>query len=297
LRWAGGKARILDDLESSLPNRFDILTTRYVEPFLGGGATMFYFLSNYNFKEIILSDLNKDLINFYCNLRDIPHELVKQFNRMVNIFNNSIDKEMYYYNIRKIFNENICGGDKTRLTVENAAIFLFINKTSYNGIFRVNGKGLYNVPFGKKKVMQTVNQDVFVKISKKLEKAKITHADFMLTLNSIVKDEKTFIYLDPPYVTGHQNNGFVSYNESLFPWEHQVKMVNAIKGYTEQGVRCMISNADSEAVRKLYSDDVFVMNLLDRKCCIAGQKESRGSYSELIVTNYPQNKGDKNGII
>ena len=296
LRWAGGKIRILPEIVSNLPYDFEDSITSYVEPFVGGGAVMFYFLSNYEFEDVTISDLNMDLINFYKNLKEQPDSLRKEYNKLSKIFKNSPGKETYYYNLRKVFNENISSGLEDRLTTENAALLLFINRTSYNGIFRVNKNGLFNVPFGKKSSVQPLSEEHVALLSTVLENAKIKRADFETTLKDINANSKTFIYLDPPYVTGHLQNGFISYNETLFPWESQIKLVNLVKKYTKKGVRCMISNANSDSIKKLYSVKGFSTIPLERKCCIGGPVESRGDYSELIVTNYSLG-GGKDGKI
>jgi len=197
-RWAGGKNWLLKDLQKFLPSSFN----NYHEPFLGGGSIFFNMNSN---NKAFLSDCNSDLINAYSQTRDNLEELINLLKK----FKNTKDE---YYRIR---------GTQYSLPIEKAAQFIYLNRTCYNGIYRVNYKGEFNVPYGFKKYRKLFEFERFRKASELLKRAELLSYDFELSLENI--KEGDFVFLDPPYTVSHIKNGFLKYNENIFSWVFVVK--------------------------------------------------------------------------
>lgn len=258
LRWAGGKRRLLSHIINILPKNFN----NYYEPFLGGGALFF----RLNPSRAILSDMNNELINFYSVLRDNSDELIKIASKFrVN--------EADYYKIRS--------SESNDLTY-NAARFLYLNKTCFNGLYRVNSKNEYNVPYGKQDNVQVVNRSVLLDAKHALKSSQLLSGDFDL-ISSAEKED--LVYLDPPYTVMHNKNGFIEYNQKIFSWNDQIRLRNLVLSLTEKGVYVIVSNAHHESIKELYKG----FNILEicRSSTISGHMESRSkSVLEYLILNY-----------
>ncbi|WP_308922976.1 Dam family site-specific DNA-(adenine-N6)-methyltransferase [Janthinobacterium sp. J1-1] len=260
LKWAGGKRWLAASL---IAHTKKISYKRYVEPFLGSGAIYF----SLNPEKAILSDLNLDLINAYIAIRD-------DWQRVSNLLkihhkNHSFD---YYYKIR---------GLVTRNSFTSAARFIYLNRTCWNGLYRVNKNGKFNVPIGTKKNV-ILESDRFDVISNTLRNADIFCGDFEESIKKC--GDGDLIFADPPYTVKHNFNGFIKYNENIFSWEDQIRLSNAIHAASKRGAKIILTNAAHDSVRELYPN--MKHDTLSRNSVIAGSKEKRGLYEELLVLSY-----------
>ena len=257
LKWAGGK-RWLTGKTAFLPTS---IQGRYIEPFLGSGAVFFRLRP----ARALLSDVNAALIEVYQAIQ-ADHERVIDYLRVHAAKHN----EDYYYQVRQM----TCRNEFSR-----AAQFIYLNRTCWNGLYRVNRQGVFNVPIGTKtKVM--LDDDDFADIARALRNSEVVVADFEQQINRAVAGD--FIFADPPYTVRHKHNGFIKYNENLFKWEDQVRLRDALLRAKSRGARILLTNADHESVRSLYQSD-FALTELSRYSAISGASKSRGSYSELLI--------------
>lgn len=260
LKWAGGK-RWLADAHSSL---FDIEFNRYFEPFLGSGAVFFHL----DPRQALLSDLNSELIETYISIRDDWQTVYLHLENHHK--NHSSD---YYYHIRsEIFLSR----------AERAARFIYLNRTCWNGLYRVNLKGEFNVPIGTKK-NAILESDNFEEVSNVLRGKEIVVSDFEATIQKAGPDD--LIFVDPPYTVRHNTNGFVKYNERIFSWQDQIRLAACLKAASERGCYFVATNANHPSVIELYNDS-FSLNSLKRKSVIAANSEYRGKYDELLIRNF-----------
>ena len=268
VRWAGGKSWLVPYVKSLISN---LNVRHYFEPFLGGGAV--YFSIDFSYKSY-LSDINSQLINTYIQIRDNPELLISYLSTFKNT-------ESDYYQIRSNFTSDN--------TVENAARFIFLNQTSYNGLFRVNKTGHYNVPYGFRKNM---NYD-FERIrsaSVRLHNANISIGDFELNKHRI--KEYDLVFLDPPYTVSHNNNGFIAYNQKLFSLDDQERLKLFIEFIKNKGAFYILTNAAHEVIRDIFSSPEDRLIELKRNSLIGGKNAKRVLISEYIFTNIPEAKHD-----
>lgn len=262
LKWAGGKRWLTYKLDSLcvLP-----VYNRYIEPFLGSGAMFF----RHRPSSSIISDTNSDLVKTYIAIKDDwkkVESLLKTYHKLHNV--------EFYYKVRD---------SKPRSLHAIAAKFIYLNRTCFNGLYRVNKKGKFNVPIGSKKnvIMDT---DDFSQISKMLNKSKIIHCDFEKSIN--MANKKDFIFADPPYTVKHENNGFVKYNERLFSWDDQIRLKDALVRASRRGAYIMVTNACHKSIKELYPKSDFILKTVERKSVIAASKFERGKYKEYLITNF-----------
>jgi DNA adenine methylase len=261
LRWAGGKRWLKKQLNNFLPkNGFN----QYHEPFIGGGSIFFY-LHPYS-KKSFISDSNKDLINTYTMVRDKANLVVSNLKK----FENS--KE-YYYEVRS---------SKYNSLPKKAAQFIYLNQMSFNGIYRVNASGNYNVPYGYRDKYQ-FDYENLKKVGNILQNTYIYSSDFQNTVSNIKKDDLVFI--DPPYTVAHNNNGFIEYNKKIFSLEDQKRLSNMIGQIKEIGAFYIMTNANHESLRSIFGVHKDKMITIERNSLIGGIGAKRGRYSEIIMTN------------
>jgi DNA adenine methylase len=261
LKWAGGKNWLAEGDLLPAPKSY----RRYVEPFLGGGAVFFH-LSPPN---SLLSDLNKSLVSLYQVLRDHPDELWVLMKR-----HHSAHSREYYYGIRASEPSN---------PLEAAGRFLYLNRTCWNGLYRVNRKGEFNVPIGTKSTV-IFERDDFRAVAARLANAEIRCSDFEGVIAECGKGD--FVFVDPPYTVQHNFNNFLKYNEKIFSWDDQVRLREAIEGAVRRGAFIAVTNADHETVRGLYADlGTYIQ--LGRRSTLAGDSSKRGATTEaLFLSNY-----------
>lgn len=260
LRWAGGKTWFIDHLEALLDGQH---FANYYEPFLGGGS-IFFSLSVTD-AAATLSDANTELIDTYISIRDNVEEVIQYFAT----YENTSD---FYYKLRE---------KEPTDPFERAARFIYLNHTSYNGLYRVNRKGKYNVPFGKRK-SDTIDIEEIRKASRALVGANLLSGDF--ENRGDVIHEGTLVFLDPPYTVSHNDNGFVQYNQSIFSIEDQARLARYIQFIMDQGAYFILMNAAHNAIREIFADCGRSM-LVERQSLIGGKNAKRGLTSELVFTN------------
>lgn len=260
LRWAGGKTWFIDHLEALLDGQH---FANYYEPFLGGGS-IFFSLSVTD-TAATLSDANTELIDTYISIRDNVEEVIQYFAT----YENTSD---FYYKLRE---------KEPTDPFERAARFIYLNHTSYNGLYRVNRKGKYNVPFGKRK-SDTIDIEEIRKASRALVGANLLSGDF--ENRGDVIHEGTLVFLDPPYTVSHNDNGFVQYNQSIFSIEDQARLARYIQFIMDRGAYFILMNAAHNAIREIFADCGRSM-LVERQSLIGGKNAKRGLTSELVFTN------------
>lgn len=260
LRWAGSKKWFLKRLPEFLPQS---PIRNYYEPFLGGASVFFYLRPN---GQSYLTDSNSELVNTYNQVRDNCEALISSLKQ----FNNSKED---YYKIRSTVYEN---------ELAKAAQFIFLNKTSFNGIYRVNSKGLYNVPYGAVGNIDFVNAENLRSASLALKNAIIRTQDFEDILNQV--QERDLVFLDPPYTVAHENNGFREYNQKIFSWEDQERLAGLVKALAEKGAYYILTNAAHDSLKELYID-ICQPQILSRKSTVGGKGARRGEIHEFVFTN------------
>ena len=258
LRWAGGKRWLIKKNTPIVPRNFN----KYIEPFLGSAAVFF---SIPNVDSFILSDINPDLVNCYIALKNDCTSVEKQL--QIHQANHS---KNYYYQLRN---------SHPTKPHEQAARFIYLNRTCFNGLYRVNRQGGFNVPIGTRKTV-LLDDDNFSEISSKLAQGEILNQDFEATLSMAKKGD--FIFIDPPYTVNHNLNGFIAYNEKIFRWEDQVRLKDSVVSAVERGAMITMTNADHQSIRELYSD-VCEFEQLERASVIAGDSAHRKVTSEILM--------------
>lgn len=264
LRWAGGKTWFTNHIEKLLPENVN----NYYEPFLGGGAIFFYLKSKGLINgKCYLSDSNEELINTYKVLKRNPKELFE-------LLKTHIDSETEYYRMREtIYIDNI----------ERASRFMYLNKTSFNGIYRVNKNGGYNVPYGYRKLENLYDFEYLTLISKMFKNCFFTVKDFKKVLYDVKQNDLVFI--DPPYTVAHENNGFIQYNQSLFSWENQIELSKMLTKIQNKNANFIMTNASHWSIEELYNQK-GKKTTLSRASTIGGIGANRTKYKELIYTNF-----------
>lgn len=296
LKWAGGKRQLIDEIEMRLPHKIKSTKkiNRYVEPFLGGGAVFFYLQNNYEIDKSFIFDINRELIVCYkvvknniSKLIDILQEIEKEYLKLTNE-----KREKKFYDIRTKYNNQIENFDYNNFNKdwsERAANLIFLNRTCFNGLFRQNKKGEFNVPFGRYKNPTICNKDNLFKVSNVLKNAKIEGGDFSKSKKYI--NDKTFVYFDPPYRPINATSSFTGYSKGDFDDEDQIRLAKFFKAMDKKGSYLMLSNSDPKNHDKndsffeeLYSD--FVINRVAARRSINSKKDKRGIINELIIRNY-----------
>ncbi|SIN74274.1 DNA adenine methylase [Algoriphagus halophilus] len=258
LRWAGGKKWLVKHIDSIINlNHFK----NYHELFLGGGS-IFFHLNHTN--QVFLSDLNGDLINTYLQVRDNVEDVINHLNTFTN-------SEEFYYQIRPIqFNDPI----------EQAAQFIYLNQTSFNGIYRVNLNGVYNVPYGRR-TKDFIQADLLRDASLKLQGVQLATGPFYDFADEITEGD--LVFLDPPYTITHNNNGFIKYNEHLFSEEDQRGLSTFIQQIIDAGAYYILTNAAHHDIQTIFHHNPPIT--LSRASLIGGKQAKRGRYEEFLFTN------------
>lgn len=270
VKWAGGKTQLLEVIESHLPETFN----RYFEPFVGGGALLFKLQP----KAFSINDSNEELICVYkCLENKELFELLKK-ELLKHEENHS---EEYYYQVREM--DKLEGFYNLPIYIR-AGRMIYLNKTCFNGLYRVNSKGYFNVPSGKKKVVNCFDKKTFDNLNLffKNRKPVITNVDF----EEAVKNAKAgdFVYFDPPYDTWEEKNSFTSYDKNAFGKEEQVRLAKVFKELSDKGVYVMLSNHNTKFINELYKG--FHITVVPAKRMINSKADGRGEVEEVIITNY-----------
>ena len=289
LKWAGGKGQLLAEIEKYYPFNNGTIT-KYAEPFVGGGAVLFDILSKYDLKEVYISDINAELINTYRIIRDNIDELVAMLMLMQGEFlpKDTEHRKIYYMAKRERFNDLKVNGDES-INIEKAALMIFLNKTCFNGLFRVNKKGLFNVPTGSYKNPMICDEANLRAVSEKLQKVMIVCGDYRESADFI--DENTFVYFDPPYRPLTDTASFTAYTENLFNDEEQIELAKFVDDMHRKGAKIVVSNSDpkNSNTEDDFFDNIYSSHRIKRveaTRMINCNSEARGKIKELLISNF-----------
>ena len=247
LKWAGGKGQLLSEIEKYYPFENGEIT-KYAEPFVGGGAVLFDILSKYDLEAIYISDINAELINTYRIIRDDIEELIDMLMVMQSEFVpiSTDDRKAYYLAKREWFNDLKVNGNEN-INIEKAALMIFLNKTCFNGLFRVNKKGLFNVPMGAYKNPMICDEENLRAVSEKLQNVKIVCGDYRESADFI--DKNTFVYFDPPYRPITNTASFTAYTENLFNDEEQIELARFVDDMHRKGAKIVVGISEKQGVK------------------------------------------------
>lgn len=258
IRWAGGKSWLRPYLPSLLPASFGT----YFEPFLGSGATFFSVRPG----RAVLSDVNEELVNAFQVVRDSPRALIRVLDGLEN-------SETEYYRIRTC---------RPRSSLSRAARFIYLNRTAWNGLYRLNGSGRFNVPYGEYETRKVVDFPRLMAASRSLSGVTITRSDFLSAISRA--EDGDFVFVDPPYATPEDRLTFTAYTAQKFGWLDQLRLFQSLVELNRRGGVFLLTNSNHPSLRRLYRR--FRVELLTRSSVIASDPKGRGPMSELMVTNY-----------
>jgi len=270
VKWAGGKRQLITSLEGHLPKKFGT----YFEPFLGGGALLFHLLNQSPNLKCNISDLNSDLILAYITIRDKVEQLVESLERHSGKY--SADKIEYYYSVRESAPKN---------QIEKVSRLLFLNKTCFNGLYRVNSKGQFNVPLGRYTNPSIVNKENLISVSKILQSKNIAIRcqDFEAILDEAKKDD--YVYFDPPYQPVSKTANFTSYTKCEFTYDDLKRLANVCQKLDKKDCKVLLSNSNTKEVRKLFSSKWKVVEVSANRAINSNSKKRTG-HTELLIKNY-----------
>ena len=288
LKWVGGKGQLLKEIEQYYPFIKDASITKYAEPFVGGGAVLFDILNKYELQEVYISDINAELINTYTIIRDDMDarlDVVWQFEGDYLALDSDGRKQAYLAK-RARFNEL---KSKKENGAELAALMIFLNKTCFNGLYRVNRKGEYNVPMGAYKNPLICNEYNLKAVSKKLQHVKIVCGDYKESGDFI--DNKTFVYFDPPYRPLTPTANFTSYTEGMFDDKNQLELAKFVQELDKKGAKIVASNSDPKNTSKYddFFDNAYAKQNIKRVSAtrmINRNSDKRGKINELLISNF-----------
>ena len=264
LKWAGGKTQLLPELTKRLPTSFN----RYFEPFLGSGALFFELKP----EKAVLSDVNEELVNCYHVVKEHVNELIEDLSKHV------YQKE-YFYQLRDIDREPVYDNWGK---IQRASRFLYLNKTCFNGLFRVNSKGHFNVPFGAYKNPKICDKSILLSCSEVLKNKLIVQSSFNKVLDLAEKGD--FVYFDPPYMPVSKTASFTSYTKYGFAEKEQIELKKVCCELDRKGVNFLLSNSSNEFILGLYED--FHVSVVKASRAINSKASKRGKIREIIVSNY-----------
>lgn len=288
IKWVGGKGQLIEQLEALLPADFsERENVTYIEPFVGGGAMLFYMLQKYpNIKSAVINDINPDLTLCYQVVRDNPTELVKSLDAIQTEYRalrTEEERKIFFLNKRDRFNT------KSLDSIENCTLFFFLNRTCFNGLYRVNKAGKFNVPFGKYSTPTICDADTIYADSRLLQKVKIMTGDFEQTYTKI--EDNTFFYFDPPYRPLSNTSSFNDYSKEDFNDNAQIRLKYFCDKLNEIGVDFMLSNSDclgKDGIDRFF-DDLFIDYRIERVWAsrnVNAIASKRGKLTEIVVNNY-----------
>ncbi len=288
VKWAGGKRQLLTIINENLPEELkNNKINKYIEPFVGGGAVLFDIASKYNFEQIIINDYNHDLMHLYSHIKNNINILIPELKKISDSYLVLSEEERseFFYNAREQF--NMINSN----TIEKSVLFIFLNRTCFNGLYRVNSKGKFNVPYGRYKSPMILDEDNLYKVSDFLSKVTILSGDFSKVEE--YADEKTFVYFDPPYRPLNVTSSFTSYSKNDFNDDEQKRLAEFFIKLHNKGVQLMLSNSDPKNTDiddsffdDLYSHPNLNIQRVEAKRNINSNGNGRGKITELLITNY-----------
>lgn len=288
LKWAGGKTQLINDIEKALPKEFTSQKFTYVEPFVGSGAILFWVLNNFpKVEKAVINDINADLTNAYKIIAAKPKELISILTQFEKEYH-TIDlleeqKKAYFYAKRDLFNSR--STDKTT----QASLFIFLNRTCFNGLFRVNRNNGFNVPIGSYKKPMICDATNIYEVSNALQRVEILTGDYQDTLP--YAEKPALFYFDPPYKPLSQTSSFNSYAKDEFGDNEQIRLRDFCKTLDTLGHKWLLSNSDVKGkdVTDTFFDDIyneFNINRVMARRSINANADKRGKLTELLITNY-----------
>ncbi|HOF66313.1 MAG TPA: Dam family site-specific DNA-(adenine-N6)-methyltransferase [Candidatus Fermentibacter daniensis] len=258
LKWAGGKRWLVNQYGFHFPNEY----SRYIEPFLGGGAVFFWLCP----KVSILADVNEELINAYTQVKCSPKYIEEELQKC-----QQLHSARFYIDQRTNTPKNI---------LDRAVRFIYLNRTCWNGLYRVNLRGQFNVPIGTKNIVE-YPPGYLQKVSSRLKEAEIISSDFERVIDMAQNGD--FVYADPPYTVAHNTNNFIKYNSKLFSWQDQIRLCRATERAARRGATVMVSNADHQCIRELYNQ-IGICHRVHRTSKLAADTNYRISTTELLIS-------------
>lgn len=294
VKWAGGKGSLISQLKNFYPFELkDGKINKYVEPFVGGGAVLINILQKYDVKEAYAFDINIDLINCYNiiknNVEELIEELLIKEKEFIKL--EADERQKYFYEVRKEYNSYII--QENELSVKRASEFIFLNRTCFNGLYRVNKNGEFNVPCGKYKNPTICDEKNLRNLSFLIRNVNFQYGDYKKS-ESIV-DDNTFVYFDPPYRPLSNTSGFTSYTKENFNDENQKELGAYFKKLDTKNAKLMLSNSNPKNtnINDNFFEDIykgFNINEISAKRMINANSKGRGEISELLITNYEEMK-------
>jgi DNA adenine methylase len=271
VKWAGGKRQLIPILNDNLPKSFGT----YYEPFLGGGALLFHILTDRNAQKCSISDLNSDLVLTYITIRNRIDELISSLKNHEK--NYQKDSKTYYYSVRE---------SNPRSEIGKTSRLLFMNRTCFNGLYRVNSKGKFNVPLGRYTNPNIVNEENLRSVSAILQSSKVAIKcrDFEAVLRDAKKGD--LVYFDPPYQPVSQTANFTSYTNKSFTYEDLNRLAELCLKLDSKGCKVLLSNSDSKEVAEIFSNKSWKINRIQANRSINSNSKKRTGHFELLIKNY-----------
>lgn len=288
LKWAGGKTQLISEIERSLPAEITTRKFTYIEPFVGSGAILFWILNNFpKLEKAVINDVNTDLINAYRIIASQPKELVSILQQFQAEFHDldadAENKKAYYYAKRDTYNT------RAENSTTQAALFIFLNRTCFNGLYRVNKNNGYNVPMGSYKKPTICDEKNILAVHNVLQKVEILSGDYEATFDYV--DNNSFFYFDPPYKPLSETSSFNSYAKDEFGDAEQIRLRNFCAKLEAHGHKWMLSNSDVKGKNPNdnFFDDIyaeFSISRVSARRSINANADKRGKLNELLITNY-----------
>lgn len=285
IKWAGGKSQLLNEIRAKYPENID----KYCEPFVGGGAVLLDVLANCHPGEVMINDINPELTNTYAQIKNSVYELIEMLSEMQARFweKDDTDRKVMYLANRERFNDIKVNGNE-QIDLEKAALFIFLNKTCFNGLYRINSKGLFNVSMGAYKNPPICDAENLKLISMLLQNVQIRCGDYSKCVDFI--EENTFAYIDPPYRPLTETASFTSYSETEFGDKQQIELGRFVDEISAKRAKVVVSNSDPKNsdendnfFDELYSS--YTIMRVSAKRMINSKASSRGSINELLISN------------
>lgn len=288
LKWAGGKTQLINEIQKAFPKQVRENNFTYVEPFVGSGAVLFWMLNNFpNMEKAVINDINQDLINAYRVITANPNELISILDVFQNEYHeldeNTEKKKEYYYQKRELYNTR---GEELSI---QAALFIFLNRTCFNGLYRVNKSNGFNVPIGSYKKPTICDSVNIFAVSEALQKVEILNGDYYETINHV--ENNALFYFDPPYKPLSETSSFNSYAKDEFNDEEQIRLRDFCASLDELNYKWILSNSDVKGkdVNDNFFDDIYVdfnISRVKARRTINANADKRGELNELLITNY-----------
>lgn len=290
VKWAGGKGNLIGQLNKFYPNELkNGIIERYIEPFVGGGAVLIDILQNYDIQEAYAIDINLDLINSYNVIKNEVEELIKKLKKMETEYIplEQEERKNYFYRKREEYNNYVL--EENEPNVQRAAQFIYLNRTCFNGLYRVNKDGKFNVPVGSYKNPTICDEENLRKLSKLIQNVQFQYGDYRKSVEYVT--ENTFVYFDPPYRPLNVTSAFTSYTKEDFNDDNQRELAAFYRELNERNAKLMLSNSNPKNVNEedRFFDNIyqgFNINKVSAKRMINANYQGRGEISELLILNY-----------